>query len=52
MILARGEQGSTEKKLLQAGTNRVVLPAAIGATRMAHLIGLPIPLPLGLCSQK
>lgn len=38
IILARGEQASTEKKLLQAGANRVVLPASIGATRMAHLI--------------
>jgi voltage-gated potassium channel len=44
MILARGEQGSTEKKLLQAGANRVVLPAAIGATRMAHLITHPASL--------
>jgi voltage-gated potassium channel len=41
MILARGERSSTEKKLLQAGANRVVLPAAIGATRMAHLITHP-----------
>ncbi len=44
MILARGEQSSTEKKLLQAGANRVVLPAAIGATRMAHLITHPASL--------
>jgi voltage-gated potassium channel len=44
MILARGEQASTEKKLLQAGANRVVLPAAIGATRMAHLITHPASL--------
>lgn len=41
MILARGERSTTEKKLLQAGANRVVLPAAIGATRMAHLITHP-----------
>jgi len=41
MILARGERSSTEKKLLQAGADRVVLPAAIGATRMAHLITHP-----------
>lgn len=41
MILARGERSSTEKKLLQAGANRVVLPAAIGAMRMAHLITHP-----------
>jgi voltage-gated potassium channel len=44
MILARGEQASTEKKLMQAGANRVVLPAAIGATRMAHLITHPASL--------
>ncbi len=44
MILARGEQVSTEKKLLQAGANRVVLPAAIGATRLAHLITHPASL--------
>ncbi|MCM1985015.1 potassium channel family protein [Lyngbya confervoides] len=44
MILARGEQGSTEKKLLQAGANRVVLPASIGAIRMAHLITHPASL--------
>jgi voltage-gated potassium channel len=46
MIFARGEQASTEKKLLQAGANRVVLPAAIGATRMAHLITHPASLDL------
>ncbi|MBE9032436.1 potassium channel protein [filamentous cyanobacterium LEGE 11480] len=44
LILARGERGSTEKKLLQAGANRVVLPASIGATRMAHLITHPASL--------
>jgi voltage-gated potassium channel len=44
IILARGEQSSTEKKLLQAGADRVVLPAAIGATRMAHLITHPASL--------
>jgi voltage-gated potassium channel len=37
-IIARGEVPSTEKKLLQAGANRVVLPAHIGADRIAHLI--------------
>lgn len=41
-ILARGEKPSTEKKLLQAGADRVVLPATIGAMRMAHLIRHPI----------
>jgi voltage-gated potassium channel Kch len=37
-IIARGEAPSTEKKLLQAGANRVVLPAHIGAERVAELI--------------
>jgi len=37
-IIARGEVPSTERKLLQAGANRVVLPAHIGADRIAHLI--------------
>ena len=37
-IIARGEVPSTQRKLLQAGANRVVLPAHIGADRIAHLI--------------
>jgi voltage-gated potassium channel Kch len=37
-IIARGEAPSTERKLLQAGANRVVLPAHIGAERVAELI--------------
>ena len=37
-IIARGEVPSTERKLKQAGANRVVLPAHIGADRIAHLI--------------
>jgi voltage-gated potassium channel len=40
-IIARGEQPSTEKKLLQAGANEVVLPAAIGGARIAHIITRP-----------
>jgi voltage-gated potassium channel len=40
-IIARGEFPSTEKKLLQAGANRVVLPAATGAMRMAAMITRP-----------
>ena len=40
-IIARGELPSTEKKLLQAGANRVVLPAAIGAHRIASIITRP-----------
>jgi voltage-gated potassium channel len=37
-IIARGEVPSTQRKLIQAGANRVVLPAHIGAYRIAHLI--------------
>lgn len=38
VIIARGEAPSTETKLLRAGANRVVLPAHIGAERMAELL--------------
>lgn len=41
IILARGEFPSTEKKLKQAGADHVVLPAAIGALRIAHMITHP-----------
>jgi voltage-gated potassium channel len=37
-IIARGELPSTESKLLQAGADCVVLPARIGAERMAELL--------------
>ncbi|MDI9846766.1 NAD-binding protein [Rhodoblastus sp. 17X3] len=37
-IIARGELPSTERKLIQAGANRVVLPARIGAERVAELL--------------
>jgi voltage-gated potassium channel len=40
-IIARGEFPSTQKKLLQAGANRVVLPAATGAQRMAAMVTRP-----------
>jgi voltage-gated potassium channel len=40
-IIARGELPSTEKKLKLAGADRVVLPANIGAERMAHMITQP-----------
>ena len=40
-IIARGESPSTEKKLLRSGATRVVLPAAIGAARIARLITRP-----------
>jgi Trk K+ transport system NAD-binding subunit len=38
MIIARGELTSSESKLIQAGADRVVLPARIGAERMAELL--------------
>jgi len=40
-IIARGEDPATEKKLIQAGANRVVLPTYIGAERIAELILFP-----------
>ncbi len=40
-IIARAGSPSTEKKLLQAGANRVVLPSAAGAMRMATMITRP-----------
>ncbi len=40
-IIARAELRSTEKKLIQAGADRVVLPAAAGALRMAAMITRP-----------
>jgi len=44
IILSRGELPTTEKKLRQAGADHIVLPAAIGALRMAHLITHPAAL--------
>jgi voltage-gated potassium channel len=41
-IIARGEDPRTERKLLAAGADRVVLPAAIGADQIAHLITHPL----------
>jgi len=40
-IIARGEEPSTEGKLLHAGANRVVLPTHIGAERIAELVLFP-----------
>lgn len=37
-IIARAEDPATERKLLRSGATRVVLPAAIGAVRIAHLL--------------
>ena len=41
MIIARGENPRTEKKLIGSGANKVVLPTAIGATKVAQLIIRP-----------
>lgn len=40
-IIARAETPSTEKKLIRSGANRVVMPAVIGASKIAHLIARP-----------
>ena len=40
-ILARAEEEHTNKKLLRAGANRVVLPYLIGGRKMAHTITKP-----------
>jgi voltage-gated potassium channel len=40
-IIARAESPSTEKKLLRSGASCVVLPTAIGATKIANLIARP-----------
>jgi voltage-gated potassium channel len=41
IIIARAEQPSTHKKLRQAGANHVVVPASIGAHRIASLLANP-----------
>ncbi len=40
-IISRAEQKSTEKKLRQAGANRVVMPTLVGAKQMARMITHP-----------
>jgi voltage-gated potassium channel len=40
-VIARGEQPTTERKLLQAGAQRVVLPASIGGQRIAAMVTKP-----------
>lgn len=40
-IIARAESPSTEKKLIRSGANRIVLPALIGASKIANLITRP-----------
>ena len=41
MVIARGENPRTEKKLLGCGANKVILPTAIGASKVAQLIIRP-----------
>ena len=40
-IIARAEAPATEKKLRRSGATKVVLPALIGATKIAHMIIRP-----------
>lgn len=40
-IIARGEEPSTEKKLIQAGADQVILPTHISAERITSLILFP-----------
>lgn len=40
-IIARAEASSTKNKLLRSGATRVVLPAEIGANKMAKLLNAP-----------
>jgi voltage-gated potassium channel len=40
-ILTRADEGQTEKKLLRAGANKVVMPYAIGGRKMARIITQP-----------
>jgi Trk K+ transport system NAD-binding subunit len=40
-IIARGEEPSTENKLIHAGADKVVLPTHIGAERIAEMILFP-----------
>ena len=40
-IIARGDAVSTERKLVHAGANKVVLPTHIGAERIAEILLFP-----------
>jgi voltage-gated potassium channel len=40
-IIARGESPATQRKLIRSGANHVVLPAAIGASKIASMISCP-----------
>ena len=42
-IIARGESVATRRKLIRSGANHVVLPAAIGASKIANMISCPTP---------
>ena len=41
-IIARAQHSSTEKKLRQAGADRVVMPTVVGARQMARMITRPM----------
>lgn len=41
-ILARAEQENSEKKLIRAGANKVVMPYLIGGQKMAHMVVKPV----------
>ena len=41
-ILARAEEEHTEKKLIRAGANKVVMPYLIGGQKMAHILSKPV----------
>ena len=41
-IVARAEHSTSERKLRQAGANRVVMPSTIGAQQMSRMITRPI----------
>lgn len=41
-IIARAEAPSTERKLIRGGADRVVMPSAIGAVRIAQLATSPV----------
>lgn len=50
-IIARGESMATRRKLIRSGANHVVLPAAIGASRIANLVSCPTAETL-ICDPK
>lgn len=41
-ILARAEEEHTEKKLIRAGANKVVMPYLIGGQKMAYIVAKPV----------